>query len=48
MLVKYKVDYTIPFKDFNYYELQNEILKKVNQKYPTKACPVNKSPLLMS
>ena len=35
MLVKYKVDYTIPFKDFNYYELQNEILKKVNQKYPT-------------
>lgn len=35
MLVKYKVDYIIPFEDFNYYKLQDTILKKVNQKYPT-------------
>ena len=35
MLVKYKLEHVITFKDFNYYELQNEILKEVNQKYPT-------------
>lgn len=35
MLVKYKLEHVITFKDFNYYEFQNEILKEVNQKYPT-------------
>lgn len=35
MLVKYKVFYIIPFEEFEYYNLQNQILKKVNQKYPT-------------
>ena len=35
MLVKYKVDYIIPFEDFNYYKFQDQILKEVNQKYPT-------------
>ena len=35
MLVKYKVDYIIPFEDFNYYKLQDQILKDVNEKYPT-------------
>lgn len=35
MLIKYKLEHVITFKDFNYYELQNEILKEVNQKYPT-------------
>ena len=35
MLVKYKVDYIIPFEDFNYYKLQDQILKNVNEKYPT-------------
>ena len=35
MLIKYKVDYIIPFEDFNYYKLQDQILKDVNEKYPT-------------
>ena len=35
MLVKYKLEHVINFEDFNYYELQNQILKDVNQKYPT-------------
>ena len=35
MLVKYKVDYIIPFEDFNYFKLQDQILKDVNKKYPT-------------
>lgn len=35
MLVKYKVDYIIPFEDFNYYKLQDTILKDINKKYPT-------------
>ena len=37
MLVKYKVDYIIPFEDFNYFKLQDQILKDVNKKYPTKS-----------
>lgn len=35
MLVKYEIYYIIPFEDFNYYDLQNQILKDVNKKYPT-------------
>ena len=35
MLVKYKLEHIITFEDFNYYELQNQILKEVNQKYAT-------------
>ena len=35
MLVKYKLEHIITFEDFNYYELQNLILKEVNQKYAT-------------
>ena len=35
MLVKYEIYYIIPFEDFNYYDLQNQILKDVNEKYPT-------------
>ena len=35
MLVKYKIFYVIPFEEFKYYDLQNQILQEINKKYPT-------------
>lgn len=35
MLIKYQLFDDLYFGDFNYYDLQDQIIKEMNQKYPT-------------
>ena len=35
MLIKYKTYHSISFEEFDYYEIENQVIKKMNQKYPT-------------